>query len=206
MLRGTVRIGIDPEGAASVSVSGNSGVGVAVGPEFGSFAVLDATLDGLVVAGNKGTGLVVGGLSSASTVRILRCDFQGNGSELRSEFTGRVEEGERQVGGALVRNLALGLVFHGNRLWSNHGDQLAFDSDAPFSIAPVPGKCGADSNLFGGLAEGALALRKVGGGPSLDASYCGWPGSPSWAYHSAGVTSGAACSTEPGVLPPRLVP
>ncbi len=168
--------------------------------------MLDATLDGLVVAGNGGTGLVVGGLSSASRVRILRCDFQGNGSELRSEFTGRVDEGERQVGGALVRNLALDVfAFHGNRLWSNHGDQLAFDSDASFSIAPVPGACGADSNLFGGLPDGAFALRKAGAG-TLDASYCGWPGSPASSYHSAGVTSGAACRSEPGVLPPRLVP
>ena len=202
LLGGKVAVGTDPESAASVAVSGNTSVGVAVGSGTGSATVLDAALDGLTIAGNGGAGVVVGGLASTSKVRILRCDVRGNG-EVSPEWSGFLADGVRRVGGVLVANLALATFsFHGNRLWSNAGDQLAFDTGATFSIAPESGTCGPDSNVFAWLAEGDLALRQVGPG-RVGASYNAWPGYPPSAYYTGNVdaTSGDACSTEPGVPP-----
>ena len=73
-------------------------------------------------------------------------------------------------------DLSTTLEYRGNRLWSNAGDQLAFESDAPWTIGPA--SCGPDTNVFACVTappDFAIRIFTFGSG-SVNAPFNRWPG------------------------------
>jgi hypothetical protein len=191
---GTTSVGLD--GSNATTVTGNAWMGIAIGggPDAAApaVAVPVASLEGAIVNGNAGTGIVVARLDeSGSYVSISGADVTRNGQSARVQ-TRPTGTPAHAVGGVL---LALGqpltLAFSGNRLWSNAGDQLVFDSAATWRLGPsVVDQCGFSTNVFACVATGQLALGIVHGG-SVSAPYNLWPGpkTPPWTdWLGAGVT------------------
>jgi hypothetical protein len=149
-LRGGTTI-VAPDGSYAVTVSGNAGEGIVVGAAVGEVVptartIPGATLDHVVVTANGGVGIWIKRIAEpGSLVRLVGCDVSANG-RTRVRTSGNATYA-RRVGGMLValENPAT-LEFRGNRLWSNAGDQLAFESDASWTIGPSV--CGPDTNVF----------------------------------------------------------
>jgi hypothetical protein len=188
---------LTPDGASSVSVSGNAWLGILVGGGVAAPApvvsVPGAALDRVVVSGNGGVGVVIARLVEASSrVQLRRCDVSANG---RARVVTRGPSGnERQVGGGLIAVEDLAIIgFAGNRLWSNAGDQLVIDSYAYWQFGPS--SCGADTNVFACVSPGPAqyALRMAGSGYVM-AWYCRWPGSPQTDYVPPGVEAKSVCT------------
>jgi hypothetical protein len=174
-----------PDGASSVTVSGNAWLGFLVGGGIGSTnplaTVPAATLDRVVVSRNGAVGVVVARLvEPGSLVQLRSCDVSENG---RTRIFTRGDS--RQIGGVLVSAASPAtLDFRGNRLWSNSGDQLVIESDSFWLLGPS--SCGADTSLFACQGPNQWALRFTGGG-SVAPVFFQWPGNPASSYVSPGV-------------------
>ncbi len=202
-----VRVAPDPDtAAASTVVWGNSGEGVVIGGV--PATAVEATLEGMIVTANGGTGIVMQGLTSASRVLARACDVSGNG-EVRARKYGP-QIARRTAGGVLVTLGAIAaFTFSGNRLWANASDQLAFESGATWSIAAL--SCGPDTNVFdtcmpgscdyGGGGACAVASSSTGAGSvQLDNNL--WPGTPLSQYVTSNIADLDATyctTTDPGV-------
>jgi len=196
------KVSVRPDGAAGTVVSGNSIEGIVVGsvplrlPPTGN--AVDATLHGISISANGGTGLSILSVPSTSRVRASACDVGLNGA-VRAATYGP-SGGKRFAGGVFF---AVGSVaafgFSGNRVWANEGDQLAFLSDASWSIAPPA--CGADSNVFACVAAGSRAVALVGAG-TVQAARNVWPAMPpnDWVTTSTVANADDFCDdTGPGL-------
>jgi hypothetical protein len=213
---GKVAVKPDPETAASVVVSGNAMHGVVIGGRAswglpGHSATVDADIERAVVMGNAGTGIAVASILGASRLRVRTCDLGRNGLSERSAVYGPQV---RRAGGMLVAVAALEFVFTGNRVWANGADQLAFDSSgSDWSIAPLDGSCGPQSNMFACMAEGTncpaggpCAVAFAGGG-SVIAAYNVWPEYPGDSYATPIKVTGVESSCgSGGTLPPPTCP
>jgi hypothetical protein len=169
------------ENPGSTIVAGNVRDGVVVGGRaIRGYPVTmtntDAILERVSIDGNDGTGIIVAGLPPTSRVLIRACDVWSNGA-LDPTLYGMPS---RYAAGVLVSLASsVGFGFRTNRVWSNAGDQLAFESSSAWSIAAPT--CGADTNVFdcipGNCNEsgGICAVSIVGGG-SVQASKTNWPG------------------------------
>lgn len=190
---GKLTIGPDPVAHVPSTVKDNHQIGVYL--EAGE--ARDATLDGVIVSGNEGTGIVIRSIPTTSKVTIKGCDVHSNGTK-SPETYGPIDN-RRPAGGILVSQASLSpFTFTANRVYGNAGDQLAFESSQPWSISP--GACGAASNAFGCVAVGAAAVAVVGGG-TVNANYTVWPGTPSgdWVY---GNVQAGWCTPSLGPNPP----
>ncbi len=209
---GRVTLNTDPETAASVVASGNAWEGVVVGGQgdrlpFSTTAV-EVALERVVIDGNGGTGLVLAELPlspAQSRVRASGCDLHGNGAARPAQYGSA--SARRSAGGALVdlREMITEFTFGGNRLWSNQGDDLAFQSNASWSISP--GVCGSSSNVFacapGDCPGGHCSVATAGLG-QVDAAYNVWPDLQVVPYYvtSAVKNTMTYCTgEEPGVPP-----
>jgi hypothetical protein len=209
-LRGGTTL-VAPDGSNAVTVSGNAGEGIVVGAAVGEVlpsprTISGATFDHAVVTANGGVGIWIKRIAEpGSVVSLVGCDVSANG-RTRVRTSGNTTDA-RRVGGALVAlaNPAT-LDFRGNRLWSNAGDQLAFESDASWTIGPTT--CGSDSNLFACVTSLDFAVRiftiSVPPG-SVNAPFNRWPGtsnSPYQEYVGPGVSvvpDNAFCGPGAGV-------
>jgi len=209
---GRVALNTDPESAASVVASGNAWEGVVVGGQgerlpFSSTAV-EVALERVVMDGNGGTGLVFAGLPllpTQSRVRVSGCDLHANGA-VRPAHYGSASA-RRSAGGVLVDlpDVITQFTFGGNRLWSNQGDDLAFQSNASWSISP--GMCGSSSNVFacapGDCPGGHCAVATAGTG-QVWAAYNVWPDlqvEPYYVTSAVRNTDTYCTGDEPGVPP-----
>jgi hypothetical protein len=192
--------GVDPD--AAVEVTGNAGEGVVLTGD--ATRTLDVELLGALVAENGGTGLVVDVVKPDSRLTVRGTVVYANGDASPREYG--PGSPRRPAGGVLVSQGALGqLVFDANRVSSNAGDQLAFESSGAWSIAT--GSC-ALANVFGCVGAGAYAVGVAGGG-TVDASYTVWPSIPWASFASPGVTAPATayCNTVAGApAPPASCP
>lgn len=181
---GTIAIGPDPDSLTPSQAVDNSGNGIRLD---GSTAV-EATVDGVVVSGNGGTGVVVDSVPAASKLTITSCEVHSNGTTAARTYGGA---SPRTCGGVLVSQLSLAaFTFLGNRVYANTGDELAFESSGQWSIAPA--SCGPASNAFG-CTGGNYAVAIVGTGGAVDASRTVWPGTPPTSFASPGVATALYC-------------
>jgi hypothetical protein len=198
---GKVTIAPDPDTAASVVVSGNAREGIVIGP---TALAVDVKVEGASIATNGGAGVIAQVLPSASRLRVARCDVTGNGAGTPAVYG---SGSGRTAGGLLFAlNGIAGFEFEGNRVWANASDQLGFESNASWSIAPLTLACGAGSNVFKCLPSSVTCLDggpcavAVAGAGSVDASYNAWPNTPA-SYHVTLSVTGAAspfvCATPP---------
>jgi hypothetical protein len=207
---------VAPDGSYAVTVSGNAGEGIAVGgglDQVSPLRTVRATLDHVVVTANGGVGVSVGDLvEPGSSARLVGCDVSANG-RTRWRTSGGGTDVYR-VGGILLRiEQASTLEYRGNRLWSNVGDQLAFESEGTWTIGPAA--CGPDTNVFACVTLPALALRifSTHGTGSVTAPYDKWPGPASRPYQDyiespeVSVPAGEWCGADPGVpAAPACIP
>jgi hypothetical protein len=144
-------------------------------------------------------------LPAQSRVRVTGCDLHGNGAVRPARYGSA--SARRSAGGVLVDlpEMITPFTFGGNRLWSNQGDDLAFQSNASWSISP--GECGSSSNVFACapgecLTGGHCAVGTAGTG-QVDAGYNVWPDLQVAPYYvtSAVKNTLAYCTGEPGVPP-----
>lgn len=197
----------DPDTAASTVVWGNSGEGVVIGGL--PATAVEATLERMIVTANGGTGIVMQGLTSPSRVVARACDVSGNGAVRPAKYGPGLDPERRKSGGVLVRlGPIAAFTFSGNRLWANAGDQLAFESNADWSISAPP--CGSETNVFACMTGdtcdvaadvgGTCAVALLGAG-SVQADSNMWPGTPTYLYvMEPAVTATSYCDgTEPGV-------
>lgn len=179
---GKLTVGSATETEDAVEVSGNAGDGIVL--TGGPTRTLDVALLGVRVEGNGGTGVVLDVVKSDSALTVRGCTVYSNGAT--APWVYGPDFSQRAAGGVLVRQVSLsGFVFERNRVSSNAGDQLGFESSGAWSIST--GACPV-ANLFACVAEGAYAVGVAGGG-TVDASYTVWPGIPWAAYASPGVTA-----------------
>jgi hypothetical protein len=175
------------ENAGSTIVAGNVRDGVVIGgmaPRLPlTMMSVDAVLSRVLIADSGGTGITVAGLPPSSRVSVTGSDIRGNGTGEPTSYGAVGSGGPRTAAGVFVQ-LASGVAFtfHANRLWSNLGDQLAFDPGTWSIAAP---DCGALSNVFacipGGCNAGTCAVALLGSG-TVQAAYTVWPGIPTYAY------------------------
>ena len=195
------KVSVRPDGATGTVVSANAEEGIVVGgiqprlPPTGN-ATVDATLQGVTVLANGGTGLSIQSVLGTSRVRTTACDVAENGAA-RAAIYGP-SGGKRTAGGVFV---ALGPIaafgFAGNRVWANAGDQLAFFSDTGWSVAPAA--CGADSNVFACVAGGSSGVALLGAG-TVQAARNVWPALPPHDWVTATVANADDfCAAGPGV-------
>jgi hypothetical protein len=168
----------------AVTVSGNMGEGILLtGGATSPFATLDVQLLGATVEQNRGTGVVLDSVSTASKLAVRGCTVYANGAASPRKYG--PGDSQRSAGGVLVSQISLApLVFEANRVSSNAGDQLAFESSGPWSIST--GACDL-ANLFACVGEGAYAVGVAGGG-TVDASYTVWPIIPLAGFAGPGVS------------------
>jgi hypothetical protein len=177
-------------------------------------AVIDATIERIVVVANAGTGIAIATVSGASRLQVRTCDIGRNGAnqERRAKYNAVAP---RTAGGVLVANATVNhFTFAANRLWANGGDQLAFDSESSAWSVAAP-ECGPISNVFACLSYpstcglgGPCAITVTGGGEVQAASNV-WPEYPGDAYMMYGVWGAeASCpiATTPTALPPPVCP
>lgn len=180
------------EVTGDVTVKGNAGEGIVL--TGGSTRVLDVEILRAAVKENGGTGVVLENVSTASALVVRECVVFANGDTAARSYGGA---SPRIAGGVLIRQTSLAtLGFAGNRLSSNAGDQLAFESSGDWSISP--GSC-ALANVVACVGDGAYAIGVKAGG-TVDASYTVWPAVP-WAdLASTNVTAPAVsfCNGEVG--------
>lgn len=202
---GKVKVAPDPEGAVTTLVFANSADGVIVGDLLATATPVDAALERISATSNGGTGIVFADLPLASShVRMTACDVWANGA-VRAEQYGP-QDAKRTAGGVLVVLGQLPFTFNGNRVWANAGDQLAFDSGAPWSIE-ASSECGADTNVFdtcmsalscdyGAGRTCAVVLSGLG---SVQAGFNVWPGSPPRSYATSNVAIPNYCAAGSGM-------
>jgi hypothetical protein len=200
---GKVKVAPDPDGAVTTLVFANSADGLVVGDLSATATPVDVVLERISAASNGGTGIVFAGLPPASSlVRMTACDVWGNGAVRAAKYG--PQSARRTAGGVLVALGQLPFTFIGNRVWANAGDQLAFESDATWSIAAP--SCGPDTNVFACVAgptcaDGGACAVALSGLGSVHAAFNTWPTNPAYQY----VTSNIAdfypeyCTTESGV-------
>jgi hypothetical protein len=192
---GTVFFGPDAS-----SVIDNNGPGLLLTGFGGITPAVKVTLNGTTVARNDSTGIVVDGVEPGSSLEVRGCDIEANGRGSPRKYG--PGNPQRTAGGVFIRqSSAIPLVFKGNRVFGNAGDQLAFESDGTWSIAAAD--CGADSNTFACVASGDAAVGiATGGAGSVNASSSVWPTVVwnSWIFGN--VTSAFYCNGLAGPPPP----
>jgi hypothetical protein len=205
---------IAPDGSYGVTVSGNAGEGIVVGAaveENGPLrTVPGATLDHVVVTANGGVGILIRRIvePGSRVVRLVGCDVSANG-RTQQRVSGNLSHA-RRVGGALVvlANPAT-LDFRGNRLWSNAGDQLAFESSDASSWTIGPSVCGPDTNVFACMeanVQRAIHIYTLNLTGRVNAPNNRWPGGAIGPYQDyivppevVVVPDNAYCGADPGV-------
>lgn len=157
------------DGMVATEVTDNAGRGI----HLGGATVVDATLDGLLVARNGGTGIVVEA-PSTSRLSMTSCEVHSNAATTPTPYgpVGNV----RGAGGVLLVQSALlgGFQFANNRIYANDGganaDGLAFYSNS-LTWSVNTGSCDT-ANQFGCVRGTALAVSATGGG--VDARGSKW--------------------------------
>lgn len=184
---GRLKLQPDPTTGAATEATDNTGYGVYLR----GATKVEATLTGVLVARNGGTGLVINSVPTTSTLTMTSCDVHSNGTGAPRPY-GPVMS-TRTAGGILVSQLALAVFqLKGNRVYANHGggsaDELAFESSGPWKLST--GFCDATTNLFG-CAGGGYAVSTTGG--AIDAQFTTWPISPPTATVNGSVDTSSYC-------------
>ncbi len=162
------------DGATITEVTDNAGKGV----HLGGATVVDATLDGLLVARNGGTGMVVE-IPNASSFAMTSCEVHSNATT-SPELYGPAAD-QRRAGGILFRQasqlLLTSFVLQGNRIYANDGgtnaDGLAFHSSGAWALNPGMSCAVSVPNAFG-CVRGTAAAVAIKAGGTIDARYTVW--------------------------------
>jgi len=166
---GALKLQPDPTTGAATEATDNTGYGVYLR----GATKVEATLTGVLVARNGGTGLYIDSVPATSALTMTSCDVHSNGTI--SPTTYGPSGSQRTAGGILLRQSGLPTFqLQGNRIYANHGgtgaDELAFYSSGTWLLNPLL-SCVAP-NAFGCVGTG-YAVYATGG--SVDARYSIWP-------------------------------
>lgn len=185
--------------AGATEVTDNTGTGIQL---TGATPVVDATLSGVLVARNGGTGIFVDNVAQTSKLRMTACNVQLNGTVAPTQYG--PPGGQRPAGGMLLSQTLLGTFqLQGNSFHANYGaggaDELAFESSGAWTLST--GSCGSPApNAFGCLKGGSYAVSVWPG--TVDARFTIWPSIPPGSSVSAGVTVDSGCAAWSGTCPP----
>lgn len=198
---GKVVLEPDPASGAATEVTDNAGSGLLL---TGASSVVDATLNGVLVARNGGVGLFVDNVAQASKLRMTGCDVSANAASAPVAYGPVLDR--RNAGGLLVSSQVLLSTFQlqANRIYANHGgldaDELAFESSAgPWPLTTSSCVAPALPNAIGCAGTNARAVSVTAPG-TVDARFTIWPATPPSAV--LGVNTTSYCGAWSGSCPP----
>jgi hypothetical protein len=163
----------------------------------GNSTVIDATMTGVVVARNAGTGMYVNSISSSSSLTMTSCDVFSNGTGAPQAYG---PAPQRSAGGILLTQSSLTtFAFQSNRIYANDGgkgaDELAFYSSGAWNFNPPV--CGPATNAFGCMGVGKAVSITTG---TVDARNSLWSEIPP--PLNGAVTWSPECSGTAPACPP----
>jgi hypothetical protein len=182
----------------TVTVSGNTGVGVFLAGDTGS---IGATIRNNAIPGNHDTGVLVDqGAGKTTREAIQSNDVSGNNTA-----------GGHSVGGVFFETASTLTSMVSNKIHSNGGDELGFaalpNGGLSWSIAPAGGTCGSSSNTLSCYGTGKVGLRVVANllPISVDASGTRWASATPTTGVDYSPGDGSVTATSPCADPPTAV-
>lgn len=168
---GTLVFQSDPTTGATEATD-NTGIGILL---TGSATAVNATLSGVLVARNGGTGVVIGSVPSTSTLSLNACDVHSNATVSPTAYG---PAPGRNAGGILLLSPPVTIPtfkMQSSLIYANHGgtfgaDEIAFEGGTGWALTTL--SC-ATANAIGCIGTG-YSVSVLGSG-TVDAQYTTWP-------------------------------